>query len=74
MTMTGSKSHSRDYVGREDKKIKKRKKPATARGIPRDNPLTPFNMGDLYNALDSYCRNKGLENTRRCDTVIVICV
>ena len=42
-----------------------------------DNPLTPFDKGDLYNALDFYYRqswNKDLEDTRRCDTDIVICV
>ena len=61
----------------EEIKNKKRRKPATARGIPRDNPLTPFNKGDLNNALGFYYRqswNKGLVNTRRCDTDIVICV
>jgi len=74
--MTRSKSHSGGYLGRGDKKIKK-KKPRHRNGVTEDNPLAPFNKGDLENALDFYYRqswNKGLVNTRRCDTVIVICV
>ena len=42
--------------GGRGKKNKKRKKTDTARDVTEDNPLTPFNKGDLENALDFYCR------------------
>jgi len=64
-------NHSGDYW------VEKIKKNDAMRGVTKDNPLTLFNKGDLENALDFYYRqswNKGLVNTRRCDTVIVICV
>jgi len=77
MTMTGSINHSGDYLGIEDKKIKKKKKTSYREGYTEGQPPAPFDKGDLENALGFYYRqswNKGLVNTRRCDTVIVICV
>jgi len=53
-------------------KMKKMKKPRHCEGCNEGQPPVPFDKGDLYNALDFYCRNKGLENTRRCDMVIDI--
>ena len=67
-----SKNHSGDYWI-EEIKNKKKKISDTARDVTEDNPLTPFNKGDLYNILDFYYGqswNKDLENTRRCGMVI----
>jgi len=61
MTMTRTKSHSGNcWI--EEIKNKKKKTPDAVRGVTEDNPLTPFNKGDLYNVLDFYYRqswNKG---------------
>jgi len=53
MTMTRSKNHSGDNW------VEKIKKNDATRGVTKDNPLTPFDKGDLYNVLDFFIDSLG---------------